>query len=98
MTRLIVTTEYAFGYLPGTILYDAEWSIREWDHVPAWAVPIGDDGYVYFAPSEVVLLPDVKHRGPYDDQHPGEQEPDAYDRMSHKYEDHGRHLLHTGVE
>lgn len=47
---------------------------------------------------EVRVLPSPGHRGIYDYNHPGEQDPDSWDRQTYKDPDKGRHLLHTGEE
>jgi hypothetical protein len=53
-------------------------------------------GWAVFLHEEVRVL--GRHSVGVDPQHPGELEPDAYDRMRYKYNEYGRHLLHTGTE
>jgi hypothetical protein len=99
MTTIEVTANYfALEMVEGT-KFSAE--RREPDAFypdPAWRVNAGpQEGFVFYD-REVLVLPPPRHLSFYDPQHPGELEPDAYDRMRYKYNEYGRHLLHTGTE
>lgn len=100
MTTVEVTTDAFVWPKQGTKFTAKRGEADAWNPVGYWEIMEKDEDGDYFRlfDDEVIVLPDPRHRGFYDPNHPGELEPDAYDRMSYKYDDHGRHLLHTGME
>jgi hypothetical protein len=97
MTTLLITTHNFSG--TGPLAYGAKVDGKRTDEwLSGWHVVLNTGTETIVYDDEVLVLPPPRHAGEYDPQHPGELEPDAYDRMSYKYDDHGRHLLHTGTE
>jgi hypothetical protein len=98
MTTIEVTTDTVTGVNRGEKFNALRTEPSAYNPNGAWRVTLGPlEAFVFFD-DEVIALPSARHRSFYDKDHPGELEPDAYDRMSYKYDDHGRHLLHTGSE